>query len=386
MNGTARPVVVHRPGWACQPSYRETDLTNVTETPGSLRRGSPCPLVQDDTACGKPVVGRSMCAMHYRRWKLYGDPLYEVRRYVPQGEKCAAPEGCDRKPKRRGMCEMHARRMLQRGTTIDPRERKFWAQIDQTGGPEACWPWIGYIHPTGYGQFGARVGKTNLPHRIAYEYEIGPIPEGLVLDHLCHTREPQCADNRECRHRRCCNPTHLEPVTRRENLARGRGGDSWGYIPEFTPEPKAEQLTLSMCAACGGTEKPIYKSGKCRPCYRKWLKDPNAERPSQRTPAQRFWEKVDKRGPVPDHAPELGRCWTWTAAINPKTQYGQFFPRHGHGMDAHRFSYQLANGPIPEKHDVHHRCHLRRCVNPAHLEAVTRSENLRMRKNRRTAA
>ncbi len=344
-----------------------------------LRKGDPCPLVEDGAVCGKPVFACEMCSMHYARERKYGNPLHKTRRYVRQGDKCMAPEGCDEEPKYSNLCGKHVERQVAHGTTLDPRERKFWAKIDKRG-PGECWPWTGVCQRGGYGQFG-KTGER-LAHRIAYQYTVELIPEGLVLDHLCHTRDPQCADNDQCPHRRCCNPDHLEPVTRRENIARGRGGDSWGYVAEVIPA-KVAQLALPICPECGRADKPIYKSGKCRPCYRKWLKDPAVQRPSQRTPEQRFWEKVNKRGPIPEHVPELGRCWVWTASVNQTTRYGQFFPKHGQPVDAHRFSYELANGPIPEKRDVHHKCHVRHCVNPAHLEAVTRAENTAMRKYRR---
>jgi hypothetical protein len=309
--------------------------------------------------------------MHYARWSKYGDPLYAVRSYGRQPETCEAD--CDEPTHALGLCKMHYKRSRVHGETTDPYVRKFWAQVDQRG-PDDCWPWTGYVASNGYGQFGGK-GKdkgTNLPHRIAYQFMVGPIPDGLVLDHLCHTTDPQCADTNDCPHRRCVNPRHLEPVTYRENIARGRGGDSWGYVPDPIPA-KPVQLALDVCA--NGCAKPVYKSGLCRPCYRKWLKDPAVERPSQRTPEQRFWMKVQK----------TPTCWLWTAGVNRLTGYGRFGLRHGVMVDAHRYSYELAHGTIAAGLDVHHTCLTRRCVNPDHLEAVTRSENLRLRKNRRTA-
>ena len=345
-------------------------MTELTKA----RKGDPCTI----EGCGKPILGRGWCAMHYARWQTYGDPLYKTRPYGWQSETCAVDD-CDRPCHGLGFCSMHYDRFKQYGETTDSRERRFWAKVDKNGpipahcpelGP--CWVWTGYIHQsTGYGQFGSKGKGSNLPHRIAYQYLIGPIPKGLHLDHVC-------------RNRICVNAAggHLEPVTPRENIRRGDQGAFWGYVPEPI-QRKPDQLALAVCV--NGCAKPIYKSGKCRPCYRRWLKDPSVERPSQRTREQRFWMKVDKNGPVPEHRPDLGPCWLWIAGINRGTGYGMFAIRHGQMMDAHRFSYTLAHGSIPEKHDVHHACHRRSCVRPGHLAATTRSENLAMRKNRRTA-
>jgi hypothetical protein len=79
---------------------------------------------------------------------------------------------------------------------------------------EGCWPWAGFLHPSGYGMFyrGRVEGRARgcRAHRFAYETFVGPIPEGLTIDHLC-------------RNRWCVNPEHLEPVTNGENVLRGVG-------------------------------------------------------------------------------------------------------------------------------------------------------------------
>ncbi len=77
---------------------------------------------------------------------------------------------------------------------------------------DECWVWIGYADRLGYGRFrrpaeGGRGGLC-MAHRFAYEMLVGPVPEGLELDHLC-------------RNRGCCNPAHLEAVTHLENMRRG---------------------------------------------------------------------------------------------------------------------------------------------------------------------
>jgi hypothetical protein len=81
--------------------------------------------------------------------------------------------------------------------------------------------------------------------------------------------------------------------------------------------------------------------------------------------AERFWSKVQK----------ADGCWLWTAADN-----GNGYGVLGHerrNLYAHRLSYELAFGPIPEGLYICHRCDVTRCVNPAHLFAATQLENIR---------
>lgn len=88
-----------------------------------------------------------------------------------------------------------------------------------------------------------------------------------------------------------------------------------------------------------------------------------------RLPA-RFWAKVS--------VDEATGCWAWTgAATRPGPDgYGQIRV-DGRTILAHRFARQVLVGPTPEGLDLDHLCRFRRCVNPAHLEPVTRAENAR---------
>lgn len=93
------------------------------------------------------------------------------------------------------------------------------------GSSTDCWLWTASTDGDGYGRFkiGGHVGRMVGAHRVAYELLVGPIPEGLDIDHTCHNADESCAGGRSCVHRRCVNPEHLEPVTRSENVLAGRG-------------------------------------------------------------------------------------------------------------------------------------------------------------------
>lgn len=86
---------------------------------------------------------------------------------------------------------------------------------------DGCWSWIGALR-NGYGVINGHRRNERLAHRVAYETWVGPIPDGLTLDHICHTYDETCLGGQGCLHRRCINPTHLEPVTINENVSRGR--------------------------------------------------------------------------------------------------------------------------------------------------------------------
>jgi len=97
----------------------------------------------------------------------------------------------------------------------------FWDQVDRSGD---CWTWQGNRMAKGYGYL--RVdGRTVLAHRMAYVLVHGAIPNGLQIDHVCHSTDKSCPGG-ICPHRACVNPAHLEAVTSLENTSRGRKKDS----------------------------------------------------------------------------------------------------------------------------------------------------------------
>lgn len=142
----------------------------------------------------------------------------------PSAPRRCAIEDCERPYKQGGWCSMHYSRWYKHGDPLyvrDPMGR-FWEKVIKA--PSGCWRWVGHLHPSGYG----RVSSGRDPdepavmyaHRFAYKKLVGPIPSGLVLDHLC-------------RHKACVNPLHLQPVTNGVNIRRGSRvrvtGCKWGH-------------------------------------------------------------------------------------------------------------------------------------------------------------
>lgn len=113
----------------------------------------------------------------------------------------------DSPSKRRRFCSRACQAL---GHRSDPVAR-FWSRVDLESDPHGCWLWTGARSGEGYGTFMVE-GRTTLVHRFAYELLVGPIPDGLHIDHV---------RARGCRNRNCVNPGHLEPVSLVENLMRG---------------------------------------------------------------------------------------------------------------------------------------------------------------------
>lgn len=170
---------------------------------------------------------------------------------------CSAP-GCRRAHHARGFCSAHAGR-LYRGT--DPNrplrtryagktcEERFRLRVNLDGpvpdyAPELgpCHIWTGAILGTGYGALRCD-GRTVRAHTFGWQIEHGPVPDGLELDHLCRVRP-------------CVRNSHLEPVTRAENLRRGRVARGVG------PKP----------CSIDGCQTTAHCRGWCPMHYQRWRK------------------------------------------------------------------------------------------------------------------
>lgn len=128
--------------------------------------------------CMRPIRNKSrrLCNRHYLRWRRHGDPH--------EGAKSPDP--------------------------FDGTAGWFWVRVDQSGD---CWVWTrGRSH--GYGTFYIPGIKNPISaHRFSYELLMGPIPDGLVIDHICHNTT-------------CVRPDHLRAVTQKQNTENQSGPPS----------------------------------------------------------------------------------------------------------------------------------------------------------------
>ncbi len=121
-----------------------------------------------------------------------------------------------------------------------------------------CWFWIGSLTQQGYGRMWVKSrNSTNYAHRIVYELLVGPIPEGLTIDHLC-------------RNKLCVNPEHMEAVSSRVNALRGYG----------PPAINARKRRCHKGHLFNDKNVMLVRGGRKRQCkicwseyYKKWRKN-----------------------------------------------------------------------------------------------------------------
>lgn len=167
---------------------------------------------------GKAYCSRA-CYAESLRGKVPHNKGASVLAEKPCAVCSATMSGLPSEMKRRKYCSPECLKLafsnVDIGATLRRRSR-----VVESG----CWLWTGALRD-GYGRVKFNGSVTQEAHRASYEFHIGPIPEGLVIDHLC-------------RNRSCINPSHLEPVTQGENIRRGETG-------RHTPITEAHRLALS---------------------------------------------------------------------------------------------------------------------------------------------
>lgn len=108
--------------------------------------------------------------------------------------------------------------------------KRFWTKVDRGEGTDSCWNWTGALHEKGYGTWTVVKpggGTTSVrPHRVSWHLLVGPMADGLVVDHLCGNR-------------RCVNPDHLEAVSIGTNSSR---------VPHVPQTPALPRLITALLA------------------------------------------------------------------------------------------------------------------------------------------
>lgn len=140
-------------------------------------------------------------------------------------------DGCGRGVHARELCEMHYRRLTRTGSIRGDEPERDQRRVP---GPDmerftssyvvaddGCWLWARACTTRGYPEFQSD-GRTVYAHRWSYEHHVGPIDEGLTIDHMCHNADLSCGGGDACAHRRCVNPAHLEPASHLVNNRRAR--------------------------------------------------------------------------------------------------------------------------------------------------------------------
>lgn len=171
----------------------------------------------DIEACSNVVLARGWCPKHYQRWRTLGDPQFPPRE--------------------------------QRRSTL----KDVWSRF--VASDEGCWPWHGPVGGSGYGTMRFE-RKKHQAHRLIYELLIGPIPDGLDIDHLCSNKL-------------CVNPDHLEPVTRSVNIQRAIDREERPRktaCPQGHPFDESNTIVLApsgrRCRLCRQSQQAKYRERK----------------------------------------------------------------------------------------------------------------------------
>lgn len=167
--------------------------------------------------CDEPVIAGGHCNRHHWRWRRHGHPLGGGTPRAKRGSRrdaICAIDDCTGRVLARGWCNKHYQRWAKHGDPCIvkveqlkgvPAEERFWARVDRRHDDE-CWPWQGKLNSLGYASLSVD-GWTVMAHRFAWELLVGPIPDGLTIDHRCFNRA-------------CCNPHHMDVVSQAENNRR----------------------------------------------------------------------------------------------------------------------------------------------------------------------
>ena len=192
------------------------------------------------------------------------------------------------------------------------------------GRSDECWPWMHVLSRNGYGLVSIDA-QNYYSHRVAFELSGEYLIKGFQVDHLCQNKQ-------------CCNPFHLEQVSRAEHARRGAA------------RRKAVNTDIAQ-------EKPgTTNKHKAIP-------------PLSPGDLRRYWDKVKKGS--------KDECWPWIPSLK-NNQHGRIGMdgRSGQNFLAHRIGYFIGTGVDPIKGKLRHTCDYPPCQNPRHLIIGTQAQNV----------
>ena len=204
--------------------------------------------------CCDEVYAKGFCSKHYQRYRKYGTTDSYIR--APGEVRACSVHGCENSYSSKGYCDKHYRRLLKYGSPEGgaanhaPIEERFWRYVEKTDG---CWNWLAVKNKQGYGLIGLGGAGTSkkLAHRLSYEMHQGPIPENMVLMHIC--------DNPAC-----VRPDHLRPGTQKENIRdammKGRASKPPLIHGEKHPKAKLTKDDVAYIRTCGKPTKELAEA------------------------------------------------------------------------------------------------------------------------------
>lgn len=186
-----------------------------------------------------------LCGKHYQRWRKYG--------------------------------EVGLTRQSLRGLSVAERLAHYRILPDDLN---QCFGWSGYLTVKGYAALTLTGRNKEGAHRVAYREEVGDIPDGYTIDHICHNWDLRCPGGTACQHRLCTNPRHLQLATNEQNNHAAGKSRRPGYAhpnARKTHCPKGHEYTDEN-TAWTRANSPSGVARRCRMCLKEKTKRDNAKR------------------------------------------------------------------------------------------------------------